>query len=50
MKFEKIYPITNLEDSGLIEFMIENVTDQFMNLRQSYLNTKFKVVKAMVQN
>ena len=43
-KFEKIYPITKLEDSGPIEFLIENATDHFLDLRQSYLNIKFKVV------
>ena len=46
MKFKKIYHITNLEDSGLISFLIENVTDQFMDLRQSYLNIRFKVVNS----
>ena len=43
-KFEKIYPITKLKDSGPIEFLIENATDHFLDLRQSYLNIKFKVV------
>ena len=32
-KFEKIYPITKLGDSGPIEFLIENATDYFLNLR-----------------
>ena len=41
--FEKIYPITKLEDSGPIEFLIENTTDHFLDLKQSYLNIKFKV-------
>ena len=45
-KFEKIYPITKLEDSGPIEFLIENATDQFLDLRQSYLNIKFKVASS----
>ena len=48
-KFEKIYPITKLEDSGPIEFLTENATDHFLDLRQSYLNIKFKVVRTMVQ-
>ena len=43
-KFDKIDPITKLEDSGPIEFLIENATDHFLDLRQSYLNIKFKVV------
>ena len=42
-KFEEIYPITKLEDSGPIGFLIENVTDHFLDFRQSYLNIKFKV-------
>ena len=45
-KFVKIYPITKLEDSGPIGFLIENVTDHFLGFRQSYLNIKFKVVNS----
>ena len=41
-KFEKIYPITKLEDSGPNEFLKENATDHFLDLKQSYLNIKFK--------
>ena len=41
--FKKIYPITKLQDSEPIEFLIENATDHFLDLRQSYLNMKFKV-------
>ena len=43
-KFEKIYPSTKLEESGLIEFLTENATNHLLGLRQSYLNIKFKVV------
>ena len=32
-KFEKTYLITKPEDSGPIEFLIENVTDHFLDLR-----------------
>ena len=32
-KFEKNYLITKPEDSGSIEFLIENVTDHFLDLR-----------------
>ena len=35
-KFEKIYPITKLEDSGPIEFLIKNATDHFLNLKQNF--------------
>ena len=45
-KFEKTYPITKLEDSGPIEFLIENATDHSLDLRQSYLHIKFKVAKS----
>ena len=34
-KFEKIDPITKLEDSGPIEFLTENATNHFLTLRQS---------------
>ena len=40
-KLEKIYPISKLEDSGPIEFLIEIATDHFLDLRQNYLNIKF---------
>ena len=49
-RFEKIYPITKLEDSGLIEFLRENVTPYLLDLRQSYLNIKFKVVSSDSSN
>ena len=45
-KFEKIYPITKLEDCGPIEFLIENATEHFLDLKKSYLNIKFKVVNS----
>ena len=45
-KFEKTYLITKLEDSGPIEFLIENATDHSLDLRQSYLHIKFKVANS----
>ena len=45
-KFEKIYPITKLEDSGPIEFLIQKAADHFLDLRQSYLKIKFKVTNS----
>ena len=45
-KFEKAHPITKLGDSGPIEFLIENATYHFQDLRQSYLNIKFMVMKS----
>ena len=32
-KFEKIYPITKLGDSGPIDFLIENAAGYFLDLR-----------------
>ena len=49
-RFEKIYPITKLEDSGQIEILKENVRNHFLDLRQSYLNIKFKVVNSHGSN
>ena len=49
MKFENIYLITKLEDSRPIEFVIENTTDHFLDLRQSYLDIKFKMANNDVQ-
>ena len=45
-KFGKTYPITKLEDSEPIEFLIENAGDYFLGLRQSYLNIKLRVVNS----
>ena len=49
-KFKKVYPITKLEDSGPIEFPIENATDHFLDLTQSYLNIKLKVINSAGSN
>ena len=35
-----------MEDFGPIEFLIENATDCFLDLRQSYLNIKLKVANS----
>lgn len=48
--FEKIYPITKLEHSGLIKFLIENAKDHFLVLEQSYLSIRFKVVNSNGSN
>ena len=45
-KLEKVYRITKLEDSGPIGFLIKYATDHFLDLRQSYLTIKFKVVNS----
>ena len=45
-KFKKIYLITKLQDSRPTEFLIENMTNHSLGLRQSYLNIKFKVANS----
>ena len=45
-KFENIYPVNKLEGSGPIEFLIENTTAHFLDLRQSSLNIKLEVVNS----
>lgn len=45
-KLEKIYSITKLEDSGLIEFPIENMTNHFFDFWQNCLNIKFQMVNS----
>lgn len=49
-KFKKIYPTTKLEDSGLIQFLIENTTNHFLDLSQSYPDIKFNVVNSHGSN
>ena len=44
--FENIYPVTNLEDGGSIEFMLENNSVQFLDLANSFLKLKCKITKA----
>ena len=43
--FEDIFPITKLDDSGPIEFLLENATDKFLDLANTYLKLKLKIVK-----
>ena len=43
--FEDIFPITKLVDSGPIEFLLENATDKFLDLANTYLKLKLKIVK-----
>ena len=49
-KFKKIYPTNKLEDSGLIQFLIENTTNHFLDLSQSYPDIKFNVVNSHGSN
>ena len=43
--FEDIFPITKLDDSAPIEFLLENTTDKFLDLANTYLKLKLKIVK-----
>ena len=43
-KFERVYPLTKLEDNGPIEFLVENATEKSIHLANSYLKGKYKVV------
>ena len=48
-KFKKIYPITKLQDFGLTEFLIENVTDHFLDKDKVTLTLNSRWQTAMVQ-
>ena len=39
-----------LEDNGTIEFVIDNASDKFMYLNNSFLKVKCKIIKANGQN
>ena len=45
-QFEEIYPITSLDDAEPVEFSVENNTDKFMDLVNSFAKVKCKVVKS----
>ena len=49
-RYEDIYPITKLEDNGPIEFGIDNASDKFLDLNNSFLKVKCKTTKANGQN
>ena len=49
-RYEDIYPITKLEDNGPIEFVIDNASDKFLDLNNSFLKVKCKITKANGQN
>ena len=49
-KYENIYPINKLEDNGPIEFVIDNTSDEFLDLNNSFLKVKCKITKANGQN
>ena len=43
-------PSSKFEDSGPIEFVIDNATDKFLDLNNSFLKVKCKIAKANGQN
>ena len=44
--FEEVYPLTKLEDNGPVEFIIKNSTDQFIDIVNTYLRMKVKLLKS----
>ena len=44
--FEDVYPLTKLEDSGPVEFVIKNSTDKFIDFVSTYLRLKVRLVKS----
>jgi len=42
--YEEVYPISKLEDNGPIDFKLENNTDKFLDLSNSYIKAKLKIV------
>ena len=49
-RYEDIYPITKLQDNGPIEFVIDNASDRFLDLSNSFLKVKCKIAKPGSQN
>ena len=43
---EEIHPITSFDDNGPVEFFIKNATDQFIDLANTDLKIKTRLVKA----
>ena len=43
--FEEIFPISKLSDSGPVEFFLENATDKFLDLANSYVKFKLRIKK-----
>ena len=43
--YERLYAVSSLDDNGPIEFSIKNSSDKFLDLVNSYLQVKFKIVK-----
>ena len=41
-----MYPLTKLEDSGPVEFVIKNSTDKFIDFVSTYLRLKVRLVKS----
>jgi len=43
--FEDVFPISKLNDNGPIEFSIENSTEKFIDIANSYVKLKIQIVK-----
>ena len=48
--FEDVFPISKLNDNGPIEFNIENSTEKFIDLANSFIKFKIQVLKHDVTN
>ena len=45
-RFEDVFPLSNIEDGGPLEFSINNTSEKFLDLANSYLKLSFRVMKA----
>lgn len=41
--YEDIYPISKLNDNGPLEFLIENATDKFVDIANTFVKLKIQI-------
>ena len=44
--YEDVYPISKLSDNGPVEFVVENASEMFLDLANTYFKISLKIVKA----
>ncbi|XP_066934121.1 uncharacterized protein F54H12.2-like [Clytia hemisphaerica] len=44
--YEDVYPISKLNDNGPVEFVVENASETFLDLANTYFKFSLKIVKA----
>ena len=44
--YEDVYPISKLNDNGPVEFVVENASEMFLDLANTYFKFSLKIVKA----